>query len=438
VVVPDDDPLGTQAAHDAAILTRWDAGTLAAALNEGEAALFVLTNSRSLPAEDAVALNRALGAALADAGRACGRPLWVVSRSDSTLRGHFPAEVDALRASLAAEAGAEYDAVCLVPCFPEAGRFTIGGVHWVVEGEMLVPAAQTPYARDRAFGYQCSHLPSWVEERTDGRVLARDVLHIPLEVTRRGGPDAVAKLLAAVSGGRVVTADAVSYADLDLLVAGFRRATEAGKRFLYRATAPFVKALAGMPDRPLLAGAELPAGRAGGGLILFGSHVPKSTAQLARAAALPGLDAIELRVPRVLDPDACTEEVARVAALADAALAEGRDALVFTSRAVAAGVGEADGLAIARTVSAAVVAVVEHIRREPRFLVGKGGITSSDLATRALGARKARVLGQVLLGVPVWQPGPGSRWPAVPFVIFPGNVGAEEDVARVILALREG
>ena len=55
----------------------------------------------------------------------------------------------------------------------------------------------------------------------------------------------------------------------------------------------------------------------------------------------------------------------------------------------------------------------------------KGGITSSDVGTKALAVKKARVLGQIQPGIPVWQTGAESRFPGTPYVIFPGNVGED-------------
>ena len=103
----------------------------------------------------------------------------VVSRSDSTLRGHFPAETDALGRTLAS-GGNQTPPVLLVPYFEAGGRYTVNDVHYVAEGEELVPAAETPFARDAAFGYRNSNLRAWVEARR---------LHLCClcRISRRGG-----------------------------------------------------------------------------------------------------------------------------------------------------------------------------------------------------------------------------------------------------------
>ncbi|MCA1724532.1 MAG: hypothetical protein LC748_09855 [Thermomicrobia bacterium] len=96
VVVLDDDPTGTQTVYDLSVYTRWDAATLAGAFRSEGTGFYLLTNSRSMTERDAVTLNRAIAAHLRAAAAQTGRPFTVISRSDSTLRGHFPAETDAL------------------------------------------------------------------------------------------------------------------------------------------------------------------------------------------------------------------------------------------------------------------------------------------------------------------------------------------------------
>ncbi len=436
IVALDDDPTGTQTVHDIWVLTRWEVSDLTAALSDGETALYILTNSRSMPLPDAQQMNREIAANLVQASRNAQRQITVVSRSDSTLRGHFPGEVDALEQALAQAQNAGFDGVCIIPFFPEGGRFTIDNIHWVQEGERLIPAAQTPYARDAVFGYQHSRLPEWVEEKTGGRVKAGEVHTITLDTLRQGGPDRVADQLRAASGSAIVVVNAAHDRDLEVFVAGLLKVEAEGKRFLFRTAASFVKVASGLADRPLLSARELVGERPhGGGLIVFGSHVPKSTAQLAALRALESVVAIELEVAAVLDGSQRQDALARATAAANQALGSGKNALLFTSRMLVSGNSQAESLSIGKTVSQALMEVVHGIDREPRFVIGKGGITSSDLATEGMGVRAARVLGQVLPGVPVWQLGPGSRWRGVTYIVFPGNVGDDGAVARVVSLL---
>ena len=87
---------------------------------------------------EAVALNTRVGRTLFELSRTLDAPIDVVSRSDSTLRGHVIAEVAALDAARREVLGRGYDGILLIPAYLEAGRFTEGDVHWArVAGEGL-------------------------------------------------------------------------------------------------------------------------------------------------------------------------------------------------------------------------------------------------------------------------------------------------------------
>lgn len=430
----DDDPTGVQTVHDTPVLARWEVGDLAAELRDAPPVVFVLTNSRSLPEGEAVALNREVAGNALAAARETGRGVALLSRSDSTLRGHFPAETDAL-----AEAGGGVDGVLVVPAFVAGGRVTVGGVHYVRDGDRLVPAGETEFARDATFGYRASDLRAWVEEKTGGRVAAGDVALVGIEAIRRGGPDAVAEILRGLRAGRVCVADAVTERDLDVLALGALLAEAAGARLLYRTGAGFARARAGLPARPLLSrdellgpGAPVPAP----GLVAVGSHVRKSGEQLAAMLAEPFATPVELSAPKVVDPATREAEVARALADAERALVAGMIPVVFTSREVVLGRDPEDSLRLSRAVSAALVEVVGGVRGPLAWVIGKGGITSSDVGTKALRSRRALVLGQIAPGVPVWRLGPESARPGIPYVVFPGNVGGPAALAEVARRLR--
>ena len=74
-------------------------------------------------------------------------------------------------------------------------------------------------------------------------------------------------------------------------------------------------------------------------------------------------------------------------------------------------------------ISDALQKCVGELEVTPAFVVAKGGITSSDVGVKALRVKHAKVLGQIRPGIPVWQTGAESRFPGIPYIIFPGNVG---------------
>jgi uncharacterized protein YgbK (DUF1537 family) len=449
LVVLDDDPTGTQSVTDLPVLTRWSVDDLRWALRQDTPAFFVLTNTRSLGEADAAALNREVARALVAAAAAEGTDYVVASRSDSTLRGHYPLETDVLAAELAA-AGRPVDGVVIVPAFVEPGRVTVGSVHWMRTDAGLIPVSESEFARDATFGYRHADLRDWVAEKTGGRISRTDVATVTLRDLRAGGPAHVEKTLAGLTGARPVVVDAVTDDDLRVLVQALVAAETGGSRFLYRTGPSFVRARSGQTAAPPVdadrlraafpARADDPRPRSTRGLVAVGSHVALTTRQLDRLRAAGGIVELELDVPTLLDPQRGAAHVGATVERAAELLTGGADGdlVVTTSRTLVTGADGAASLAIARTVSAALVTVVRELvaRVRPAFVLGKGGITASDTATAGLGITRAWTRGTLLPGlVSVWEPVSGPAR-GIPYVVFAGNVGDDDALLTAVRTLR--
>jgi uncharacterized protein YgbK (DUF1537 family) len=441
VAVLDDDPTGVQSVHGVPVLTTWAVEDLRWALEQTSPTFFVLHNSRSLPEEEAVAMNREIARNLSEAANEAGADFDVVSRSDSTLRGHYPAETDVLAEALE-ESGRGPDGLIICPAFFEAGRITVDDVHWVRQNGELIPAGQTEYAADHSFGYRSSDLKAWVEEKTGGRRKASEILSVSLADLREGGPECVLELLKEVSGGRPVVVNATSHADFEVFVLGLLAAEEEGRRFLYRTGPSFLRARGGITEPRVLGPEDLYRKRPkeGHGLVLVGSYVPTTTRQLERALALDGVHGVEMSVSRLLEPESREDELGRVAEEVNGSLASS-EVVVYTSRElVTADKVGVSNFEIGAAVSGALVEVMRRVdRTQPlSFVVAKGGITSSDVATKGLEVRRAEVAGPLLPPaiVPVWILPEENDFPGLPYVIFPGNVGGPGSLAQAIEILR--
>jgi len=432
IVVLDDDPTGTQTVHDVPVLTNWKHETIVSEFERRTPLFYVLTNSRSLPTARAVNLALEAGGNILKASRETGRAFEIISRSDSTLRGHFPSEVDAI-----AEVLEMKEAVWVIaPFFEEGGRFTINDVHYVREGQQLIPSADTAFARDAVFGYRSSNLKQWVEEKTQGRIVAESVTSLSLDDIRKGGPDSVAEKILRCEPASVCIVNAADYRDMEVVVLGLLRAQLLGKRFLFRTAASFVRVRAGLAARPLLSVDEIACKGETGGLMIVGSHVPRSSEQLNHVLEHGDACGTELNVENVLSPNGCEEEIRRAVEFIENALIRGVDVVLYTSRELVTGKDDETSLSIGRQVSQALVKIVRSVSVRPRYILAKGGITSSDIATKALGIVRARILGQILPGVPVWRAGPESRFPEIPYVVFPGNVGTADAISKVAQSLK--
>jgi uncharacterized protein YgbK (DUF1537 family) len=433
LVVVDDDPTGTQTVHGIRVYMDWSIETMTQALARDDSVFYISTNSRALPPPEMRELSLEVGRNLRAAGEGKNIRLLIASRSDSTLRGHYPGEVDALIEGL----GAAADGVILAPALFEAGRYTIDDIHWVDQSGELVMAGDTEFAKDPAFGYTKSDLKEWVEEKTDGRRQAREVLSLSLETLREKGPEGALEILMGARNGVPIVLNAACYEDIETAVLAITAAEKKGKRFAYRCAACFVKVRGGFQDRPLITAEELKLS-GGPGLVVVGSYVGKTSRQLDGLLESGRAEALELRVDRLAEGnDSGRREVRRVADLADAALKSGKTAAVYTSRNVRAAEGKAF-LDFGNRVMMALCDVVKTVRTRPAFVVAKGGITSVEIARTGLGVKEAYVPGQITKGVPLWELGPETKWPGISYVVFPGNVGDDDTLKNVVEALRTG
>jgi len=450
IVVLDDDPTGSQVVHDVPVLTTWDDEDLRWAFAHPAGTFFILTNTRSLGAEATRDLLVELDSSIHRVCAETGGDVVLLSRSDSTLRGHFPLETDVLQRAATAR-GRSYDALVLAPAYLDAGRVTVDGVHYARSGEDYVPVGQTDYATDEAFGYASSSLPDWVEEKTGSTIAATDVVSLSLYDIRSGGVERVTELLLAARSGTVVVVNALDESDLEVVVLALGAAEATGWRAICRVGPSFVPVRAGIERRAPLDASEIFSGgaRRGNGLIVVGSHVDLTTRQVDALLALPGIEAVELSVTALLEPASERAELERCADAIELAVTRG-DVVLMTSRERVVLESGESSLALSRRVSAALVELTRRVVRavDLAWVVAKGGITSHDVATGGLRIRRATVLGQLFPGiVSVWRTEPRADTTSddgagddplvgLPYVVFAGNVGDESTLREAVLTLR--
>lgn len=420
IVILDDDPTGTQTVHDVLLLTKWTDSQLSRALEEP--VFYLLTNSRSLGERVAYELVYSVCTRLFSLAERKGKKLLLVSRSDSTLRGHFQAELAAMK-----QAAERPDALTVfIPAFFEGGRFTVGNIHYVQEGDYLIPAGETPFAQDATFGFTHSQLYEYILEKDDS-IAQHEIFDFSLEEIRTLSVDKLVEKVITHSHKKVLIINAASYTDLTKSALVLHSLYAHSYPFMIRSAASMVPALAGIDPIPLIDYRQ-DSQPLHGGLIVVGSYVPKSSAQLQYLLeSNPKLEQIELGVDRLLQ-DRDITFIAEMVYQLDRYLSEGKDCVFYTSRKLVSGNSPSASLRIINTVSRAVIEVVKALTISPSFIIAKGGITSSDIATKALNIEEATVMGQLLPGVPVWRPTQSARFPDTPYVVFPGNVGTKESL----------
>lgn len=430
IIVLDDDPTGSQTVHSCLLLMRWDVETLRLGLGDEAPIFFVLTNTRALTPDDALSTVQAVCQNLQQAiVLEKIEDFLIVSRSDSTLRGHYPIETDAIAAELG-----PFDAHFLTPAFFEGGRFTSDSVHYLIVEGLPVPVHQTEFAQDSVFGYRHSYLPAYVEEKTEGRIKASEVEQFLLADVRSGSLDRLMQL----HDNQCVVVDAETQADLNQFAADVLAAAAQGKRFLFRSAASLLTALAALPPQPV-APADMATYTRNGkpGAVIVGSHVKKSTEQLEELLKATGIVPIEVDVSHLLEQSNTPELLDRTLKQINAAHTAGKTPAIYTSRQELTFEDIQTRLNFGAAVSALLMEIVQGLPNDIGFLISKGGITSNDVLSTGLNLQSARLLGQILPGVSIVRaPATHPQFPDLPVVLFPGNVGDRFALAEVYQRLR--
>lgn len=426
IVILDDDPTGTQTVHNVPVITQWSEEVIEKEMLISPV-FFILTNSRALQAGDADTLGTLLGKRLKKAATNHNKKLLVISRSDSTLRGHYPNEVKALAEGL----GWKNVKELLIPAFFEGGRYTFNDIHYVKKGEEFIPAGETPFAKDNTFGYDSSDLKQWVEEKTQGAIKAPAVQSLDLDLIRNHPIEEVCDILNGNNLHFIV--NATNYNDLGAIALASLRSKGP---FIFRTAASFINAISNIELRPLLQIEELLMdNESNGGLVVVGSYVPKTTAQLAHLRKHSDAVFMEFDVAKMIKSGSVEKEIGQITNQIDDEIGQQKTVVLYTAREVIKGDTREESLKIVNQVSQNLIAIVKNLKNSPKYILAKGGITSSDIAVKGLKVTRADIKGQVINGVPVWRLGQDAKFPELPYIVFPGNVGENESLYNVIQKL---
>ncbi|WFR56357.1 four-carbon acid sugar kinase family protein [Anaerocolumna sp. AGMB13025] len=437
IIVLDDDPTGVQTVHGVYVYTDWSLESIREGFTAPEKLFYLLTNSRGLTEAQTIKVHTEIAERILEVSKETGQEFLIISRGDSTLRGHYPLETEVLKDILNMSTGREIDGEILFPFFLEGGRFTAENIHYVNYGGTLIPAGGTEFAGDKTFGYHNSDLRRYIEEKSAGEYKAESVTAISLESLKSGDIEGITKQLERISNFNKVIVNALDYQDVEVFCLALYIAINRGRNFLFRSAASFVKIMGGISDRPLLKKAEMiekmDRNYTNGGLIVAGSHTAKTTEQLNGLRNRKDIAFLEFDSDLVLI-DKLEDEVERIITLAARKISAGITVVIYTKRKLLVLDNDTTEDALLRSVkiSEALQSVVGRFPIRPAFVIAKGGITSSDIGVKALQVKRALVLGQAAQGIPVWKTDEESKFPGIPYIIFPGNVGNEDTLREVV------
>lgn len=422
IIVLDDDPTGSQSVTNVPVLTDWSEGSIRAELERKSPVFFIITNSRALTKDEAIQLNEEIGLTISS----LIDDFYIISRGDSTLRGHFFYEVDSLAKGLNWDK--ENFLTVFLPAFIEGNRLTKDNTHYLLDNEYWIPVSDTPYAQDKTFGYQHSNLVEYIIEKSNNQITEAEIQSI--SITNLEKSDTLFILEKIQSAKKYLIVNALTYDHIDRFASIIKNGN---RKIIFRTSASFAASFGGVKSTKLLSKEEIYSisPSESGGLIVVGSHVPNTSAQFDHLMQ-SGVKAIELEVEMLLDKHTETEDYLKNLALQiDYFLGINEDVVLYTSRKLITAQDESASLKLSLKTSNSLVSIVKSLNVKPKFIISKGGITSSDIASYGLSIKRAIVLGQVEKGISVWQTDESSKFPLMPFIVFPGNVGTRDTLKNV-------
>lgn len=434
IIILDDDPTGSQTISDLTVYTYLDRKNIHEAL-KNEKSFFVLTNSRSFTKEETESYHENAGKIISDEAMKQNVDYLIISRSDSTLRGHFPTETRVLRDTIEKYSDKVFDGEILIPFFKEGGRFTIDDEHYVLEKDELKKAVDTEFAKDRSFSYSNSNMYKYIEEKTGGEFRKEEITSITLKELRRGDVSGIKDKLMAVKNFEKVFVNCQDYRDLTVFCTALWEVLDS-KNFILRTAASFIREFLAMDEKRLLEKEDL-VKKKGGGIIAVGSHTKKTTEQLDNIRDMEGLEMVEFNSDLADNEEELLEEIDRVSQKLNEILKRKKTAVIYTKREYFKKESDSreDELIRSVLISKSLSHIVSSVKEDISFVLAKGGITSADVAIDALRLKKAKVLGQILPGVPVWQTPADSKFAGISFIIFPGNVGDKDSLKNAVKKL---
>ncbi len=437
VIVLDDDPTGIQTVHGIPVYMSWEKDVLEAIFKNKQLA-FIHTNTRAYKPEQVRVILGEIMKNVIEVSKETGQDYEIICRGDSTIRGHYPLETDFIREIIEKDTSKKIDGEIICPFFKEGGRVTVNDIHYVKNRDNYIPSSETEFAKDPDFGYKNSDLKKWIEEKTEGQYKSEDVISISLDLLRKEKKEDIISRLNQAENFSKIIVNAFEYNDLMTFIPALLDIQAKGKKFLFRTAASFVKTYGFIKDKDFLTGKDLSIEKSENKSILLiaGSYTGKTSSQLNQLMKEHDVIPIEINVKKLLVGEkSFHEEIKEKTAKTDKLIAGKKNPVLFTSREL---IKTTDHLQTAETISSALINIVNSLKNRPAVVIAKGGITSSVIGVQGLKISKAMVEGQIIPGVPVIIAGEESKWPGIPYVIFPGNVGNEDSLSEVYTSVLAG
>jgi uncharacterized protein YgbK (DUF1537 family) len=435
LVILDDDPTGIQTVHGCLLLTCWEIKYLFRAFQDDIPFFYILTNSRAYPANKVKTMIAEIMKNIITVNQRLNYRIVFVSRSDSTLRSHFPLEINTiLHYWEESSIQQKVDAIFIVPAFFEGHRVTYGNNHYIRFKTHDIPVDQTEFSKDSIFGYSTSYLPSYIEEKTKHHIQAKQVQSISLSMLQPKHKKKLYTFLTQLQNQQMVIVNATHYEHLNHFSEAILSVMTKGKTFLFQSAASLVKSLTKNPDQPLLNHEII--SKKGPGLFIIGSYVNQTTLQLQRLLDKTDVIPLEISVNKLLNQKSYHNYLLTIQEKMIQIMTNNKTPAVFTFRKEIFLNSKKERILLGQQISIFLSELVKKLPIQPSYLVAKGGITSHQILAEGLRVKQARVLGQILPGIPVISLPNSHQYPSLPYIIFPGNVGDQNALIDIFNKLK--
>jgi len=428
-VILDDDPTGIQTIHGCLLLTCWEPDYLKKALQDNLSFFYILTNSRAYAPHKVKNMISEIMRNILKVNQILNYQIVFISRSDSTLRSHFPLEINTILQYWEISIDKKVDAIFMIPAFFEGNRITYNNIHFIRSKAYDTPTDQTEFAKDSVFHYSSSYLPVYIEEKTKYHIKAKQVQSISLSLLQPDHEKELYTYLSNLQNRQMVIVNATNYKQLNIFSESVLYMMKKGKNFLFQSAASLVKSLTKNPDQTLLSHQII--SKKGPGLFIIGSYVNQTTRQLQVLLKNMSVVPLEISVNKLMIKKNYFNYLFIIRQKIIQTMQANKTPVVFTTRKEIFPNSKKERILLGQKISIFLSELVKKLPVQPSYLVAKGGITSHQILSEGLLVKQSRVLGQILPGVPVISLPHTHQYPNLPFIIFPGNVGDENALVDI-------
>ena len=441
IIIIDDDPTGSQTVNDCKLMIKWDYETLLEGLKGSSNLLFILANTRSLNENDlkirlkeiCFSLNEIMNNSLFSE-----EEFVIISRGDSTLRGHNFLEPYIINDFLG-----PFDATFYIPAFIEGNRTTVNGNHFVNN----IPIHKTIFSKDKIFGFNTSNIKELILEQSNHQLNFNDIQNLYIKdfsILESNQKNKLYSYIENLKDNKKVILDIVDYSQLDEFSKIIKSLLNK-KKFLFRSAASFISALSNIKDnqKDHIYFSQLRRKNNNDqimkGLIVVGSSVELTTLQLNKVLAISLCKPIEINVLKLYEYFKNESGLYQINYQKKLILNSIRINLsqeyipvLFTSREIVSPRDNNDLIPFQHFLSVFIAEIVSDIQNEVGYMISKGGMTTNTIISQGLKADSVYLEGQILPGISLVTFNLLKQKGKLPIVTFPGNMGNDMSLVKAL------